>query len=170
MDYSAEFQNIISSKDKAIRHQSKQIETLQKENSQLHFYHDIFKGLPINIYCVDKKGDVIDCNNEQIRAMGFLSASEIIGKNLYDILRKEEADKIVENNKIIMESEISQIFEEKVVTNDGQERIYLSQKTPLYDENKNVIGIFGSAIDITERKRMENKLLEAEKALAEMKA
>ena len=89
MDYSAEIQNIISSKDKAIRHQSKQIEALQRELEEykknidksaefLECLENIIAEMPGHVYWKDRNGVYLGCNDSQAKFLGFSSGKEIV--------------------------------------------------------------------------------------------
>jgi signal transduction histidine kinase/CheY-like chemotaxis protein len=89
----------------------------------------------------------------------------MIGKDVYDLgamigWSKEIADILRDNDIKVMNTGIPQVIEEQGIFN-GKTKTYLSHKAPLYDETRNIIGIIGTSIDITERKQMEKDLKEA---------
>ena len=57
-------------------------------------------------------------------------------------------------------------IEEPPVIIDGEKRYFLASKVPLFDGKKNVVGVLGISIDITDKKLIEKQLLES-KELAE---
>jgi PAS domain S-box-containing protein len=110
-----------------------------------------------------KKGDTFIhtlCDGELLYKLGFTSR-DIIGKSLYDFLPKEQAEQKTEyyqkawnGETIYYEMDMDGIF-------------YLASLCPI-QRNGKVIEVIGSAIDITDRKKMERAILlakeEAEKA------
>jgi rsbT co-antagonist protein RsbR len=58
-------------------------------------------------------------------------------------------------------------FEERVPSPDGEERVYLTVKFPLFGPDGAVIGTSGVATDITERKRAEAAQLELQQQVIE---
>jgi PAS domain S-box-containing protein len=71
------------------------------------------------------------------------------------------ADQIVSVDQKVMSSGKMQTFEEEIPHPDGTLHHYLTTKVPLFNDEDNVYGMCGLAADITERKRMEEALLES---------
>ena len=46
---------------------------------------------------------------------------------------------------------------------NGRKKIYLTTKTPLYDLKRNVVGLIGVSVDITERKKAERELEQSDR-------
>ena len=88
-----------------------------------------------------------------------VTLEEIIGKDDYSFFDKNEIKDLIENDKRVFNGEIIESEEILVVKRTGEKRIYLTVKKPLYDENKNIIGMFGISTDITKQKNLENKIL-----------
>jgi two-component sensor histidine kinase len=63
------------------------------------------------------------------------------------------------NDRRIMESDVAEEVEEHIGKSGDTGRVWLATKTPLRDSNKNVIGLVGVSIEITERKHAEERLL-----------
>jgi len=81
---------------------------------------------------------------------------EIIGKKDNEIFSKEEAEYLREIDKRIIESKEPQTNEYRLFVND-EELIFKTTKSPIFDENGNVIGICGFANDITNLKKREKE-------------
>jgi PAS domain S-box-containing protein len=65
-------------------------------------------------------------------------------------VRPDEADQVVKNDRQVIASGKSMQFVERFTTDKG-ERILLSTKSPLFDEDGNIVGTIGVSTDITER-------------------
>lgn len=92
-----------------------------------------------------------------------MSCDDIVGKTDYDLSSKDKADifKAIDTEVLTLGKTID--AEEEVIKN-GQTRIVLSKKTPLFDENKQIIGLLGISFDITDRKKIEEELKNAKNA------
>ncbi len=126
--------------------------------------NNMIANMPGHVYWKNKEGVYLGCNNRQAKSLGFSYGSEIIGKTDFDLpWKKEVANLFRENDIRIMESEQTEIVEEKSQV-DGKEAIMLSQKTPLWNNKGEVVGILGISTDITDRKEFENSLRFAKEA------
>jgi len=67
----------------------------------------------------------------------------------------------------VLERRVSQTFEEIVTLADGNIHVFSTIKSPMFDDFGEPTGLFGIARDITERKEMENSLIEAKEKAEE---
>lgn len=130
---------------------------------------NIIQFSPGYMYLKNTQFRYIMCNENFSKAAGLLSPDEIFNKTDYDLAwGKTEAD-LFRQGDIEALSGIKKInFEEPQLQADGNLRIVLANKVPLYDTHNNIIGILGNFIDITERKNLEKELQQA-KEVAEAK-
>jgi len=129
------------------------------------YLDNIVKHISEHFYWMDRNGIMLGCNEEQATNFGLKSAQELIGKNIYDYLYSLDwNERIVEeiraNNIYVMQTEKTLKKEETAIIN-GEPRIYISSKNPLRNKQGEVIGVFGFSIDITDRKKAEQGLIEA---------
>lgn len=122
----------------------------------------IINNLPGSVYWKDLSGHYLGCNKFVATMAGFDSTADIIGKTDYDLCWSEFADEwrlldtqVIEENKTI-------VREEKVKLANGNVITELTYKTPLRNEYGEVIGIIGTSLDITDRKKMETELHESQ--------
>ena len=116
----------------------------------------IIDNLPGHVYWKDLNSVFQGCNYAQAKSAGFESPSELIGKTDYEMPWSKEADILRESDLAVMKSRESLTREEaSKIANSDQVSIFLSKKTPLFDESGNVIGILGISFDITDSKKME---------------
>lgn len=88
--------------------------------------------------------------NRMYEKLFNLSREQLIGRTDHDIFPEDIANQLIENDKAIIAGKISVILEEKIIV-DGDEKIYISNKFPFYNEEGTLIGICGISTDITER-------------------
>ncbi len=119
-------------------------------------YRTLLENLPQKIFLKDKNSVYISCN-ENYAADLKIKAEEIAGKTDYDFYPRELAEKYRADDKKIIESGQTKDIEETYIKY-GQEVIVHTIKTPVRDEQENVIGILGIFRDITRQKQTEEEL------------
>ncbi|HSQ02966.1 MAG TPA: PAS domain-containing protein, partial [Burkholderiales bacterium] len=139
---------------------------LERANAALHESLALFRGVaestPDLIYVKDREGRLVMANPATIKVIGK-PENEILGRTDSEFLANDaEAQRVMETDRRVLSSGRVERIEEVLTTPEG-ERTYLSTKSPLHDIQGNIIGLIGVATDITERKRMENELREAQR-------
>jgi two-component system aerobic respiration control sensor histidine kinase ArcB len=122
--------------------------------------------VPMPIYWEDRNGIIVGANKFVLPAVGLKSLDNYIGKSLYERYSKEMADTIKLHNEKVMETgEILSQEESIIDVTTGEKKYFIAVKAPLYDENGQVIGVVGTSIDITVRKKYETDLAYAREKL-----
>jgi two-component sensor histidine kinase len=86
-------------------------------------------------------------------------ADTFLGKTDVDMQPdKELARRIMENDQRVMREGITQEIEEDMVLPDGRLSHWFSIKTPFLDAEGRLLGIIGVSLDVTERRRAEERL------------
>ncbi|CBJ12910.1 putative sensory histidine-kinase / response regulator [Legionella longbeachae NSW150] len=88
----------------------------------------------------------------------MVGMNSVIGKTDFDMPWVESAETIRNNDLRVMELNSSLEMEETATLADGQQVTVLTKKTPLRDDQGNVIGIIGVSLNITHRKQREERL------------
>lgn len=110
------------------------------------------------IFTKDLNGKYTYANSLVLELFG-VTLDELIGKDDYSFFSEDKLEDLIENDKRVFSGEIIESEETLVVKRTGEKKIYITVKKPLYDDNKNIIGMFGISTDITEQKNLENKIL-----------
>jgi PAS domain S-box-containing protein len=120
----------------------------------------ILTHTPQFIFWKDINSIYLGCNQNFAHIAGFKNPSDIVGKTDYDLpWGKLSADTYLEEDQIILKTGRPVIQKEvSLVTSQNQEIIIVVSKSPLYDNDNQVIGILGIYMDISERKKMEDAL------------
>ena len=120
--------------------------------------------IPAFIYAKDVGSRFVAINAHLARNMGTTSDAAI-GKTDFDFFPRELAEKFFNDEQALIKSgtAILELEEPGLDKNTGEERIVVTSKVPLRDENGMVIGIIGLGFDITERKRAEQRLAAGER-------
>jgi len=137
--------------DIAVRKRSEQ--ALANERRMLT---NLIEGTSDAVYLKDIEGRYLRANAEVARTTG-LSVDRILGRDDTALFPEEEARLVMAQDRAVMEGGVVRTYEENVTTTDGK-RTFWSTKGPLIDSAGKVIGLFGIARDITERKRTEETL------------
>ena len=119
---------------------------------------EIIANMPGHVYWMDERGVTLGCNNNLVIHSGFSSKAEVIGKTSYELPWKDNADTYARNDQQVMKSEKELEFEERITFADHSAAIVLTRKVPLKNSSGKVIGVLGISLDITERKKLEEKL------------
>ncbi len=127
------------------------------ENSLLK---TIIASIPGSIYWKDTNGTYLGCNDFMVKVAGFSSKNDIIGKTDQE-LWPNQARTFTKTDQEVMSLKCSQSIEERVDLPNGKTRFFTVEKTPLFDDKKNVIGILGNSLEITELKNAQEELIKA---------
>lgn len=115
----------------------------------------LLNSVPALVYFKDRNHKYVTSNQAFADLVG-MSVEEIAGKTDFDLFPPTIAEAYLQNDeKAMLSEEIKQNIEEPVVTPEGRPGWVASSKVPYCDQSGKIIGIVGTSIDITERKRAE---------------
>ncbi len=135
------------------------IKELKLENTEA-FYYSLVENIPQYIFCKDLNGNFTFVNQ---RFCDLLEKplDEIIGKNDFDFFPPELARKYREDDhKVIEHDQVLEDIEENKVSHRETRYVHV-MKTPIHDAEGKIIGMQGIFWDITERKKAEEELKNA---------
>ncbi len=117
-------------------------------------------NIPEAAFWKDINSVYLGCNQHFAKLAGLNSPLEIIGKTDYDLPWKpEETEWYRECDRRVMESDTPELrILESQKQSDGRERWLETNKIPLHDEARNVVGILVTFLDVTERVEAQESL------------
>ena len=117
----------------------------------------ILDNIPDMAWLKDKDGNFMAVNEPFAKACG-ISKEELLGKTDFDFWPQELAQRYRDDDEQVMQTRKRKSIEETLVHREGQGDVWIETiKSPIYDENGQVIGTTGIARDITDRKRMSER-------------
>ncbi len=120
----------------------------------------LLDNIPFLAWLKDKNGRYISINTPFAENYN-LEPEDIIGKTDHDILPRERAIKFEEIDKKVIRSGERQSYETVDDTVHGKVWFEIN-KSPIFNEKGEVIGLTGISRDITDRKRLEEAILKNE--------
>lgn len=126
-------------------------------NKNASFSPHVFDQLPGCWGCKDINSTFVYVNPEYGRMVGFDNHLDCIGKTDYQvpITTKDYADKYVEQDQIVIETERTIRVLDIHPYHDGKWRAHLFTKTPWRDQNNQIIGTIFSGIELTDTAVLE---------------
>jgi two-component system cell cycle sensor histidine kinase/response regulator CckA len=118
-----------------------------------HLQH-VLSNAPLILFAYDRQGVITLSEGRGLGALGFLP-KQLLGRSVYDLYASDpvllaQADRVLSGEEFVVEGQAgSAVFETTL--------------TPVRDANGAVDGAIGVCIDITERVRMRDRLLQSER-------
>ncbi|MBI1986640.1 MAG: PAS domain S-box protein, partial [Rhodospirillales bacterium] len=138
-------------------------EEMLKESEER--FRSVLDSSPSAVSLKDKDNRFLLVNNTFATWMKA-DAKEIIGKTIFDLYPKEEAEFIAQNNREVFTTGKSYVGERKGSFKDGTVRDLIVHKRPIRSVTGEVVAVSVNMTDITERKRAEEALRKSEARLA----
>jgi PAS domain S-box-containing protein len=129
---------------------------MQDQQRTRHLLESIADTSTDSIFVKDLAGNYLFYNRAAASGVNR-SVAEVLGRNDLALYPPEQAAHIMAVDREVMDGDEPVTFEEKLSMVEG-ERIFLTTKGPLCDTEGKVIGLYGIARDITERKQVEKAL------------
>ncbi len=132
-----------------------------RASESLRFLATMINTLPIPVFYKDVEGRYLGCNPPFEEYLG-IALEDLKGKTAYDISPKDLADKYTTADQQVLANPVPQRYETQVQYADGSRHDVIFYKASFLNTDGSVGGLIGTFLDITERKRMEEALLESE--------
>ena len=118
----------------------------------------VMEAVPGVVYAKDRDGRMLAANRGTAELVGR-PLPEIIGRTDADFLDDAaQAAAVQANDRRVMTGDRAEVLEEEIDLADGTRATWLSTKAPFRNAEGEVVGLVGSSIDISERKRVEEAL------------
>ncbi len=123
----------------------------------------VWSGRPIvGVFWKDKNLVYLGCNAAFARDAGFANPKDLIGKDDYQMGWRDQAELYRSDDRQVIDCGVTKYLIEEPQTTPGGETItLLTSKLPLLNSRGEIIGVLGTYIDITGRKKTEDALLES---------
>ncbi len=134
----------------------------QLRNSEVR-YMDLFEHSPDMYHIVDKQGTIISCNQTESDRLGYRK-DELVGHSflgMYPLSYHEKALRLLKG--LFEENLIVSGLEQQIVTKAGELIDVSVSASIIYDESRNPSLIRVAARDITEKKKLESKIMHAQR-------
>lgn len=141
-------------------------QTLAESNQLLK---TVLDAVPVRLFWKDQDLNFLGANQLFVKDAGKNSVEEIIGKCDFDMpWTNEQSIAYREDDRQVMDTATEKLhIQEQQLDSSGTDKWVITNKVPLIDSHGDVIGILGSYEDISERKEMEQGLIQAKEAAEE---
>ncbi|HAJ27221.1 MAG TPA: hypothetical protein DCG53_08270 [Syntrophus sp. (in: bacteria)] len=136
----------------------------EKLNNRMEFVTTLLDTIPSPVFYKDVSGKYLGCNRAYEELIGK-SRAEIVGKDIYEIYPAELASLYDKKDRELYECPGSQIYDGSFGAADGSIRDVIINKATYTDASKNIVGVIGVFIDITDRKQAAATLEEERRRL-----
>ncbi len=152
-----------------ISERKRQEEETAKSGQWLQMVLDHFPGL---VFVKDRNSVILGCNKYFAESAGKSNPSEVVGRTDFEMgWPKAETDRFRADDREVMESGNPKLgIIEPLTRQDGQFAWLETNKVPLKDSKGRVVGILGTAHDITEKVKAQELRIAKESAEAATKA
>lgn len=106
----------------------------------------VLVGAKFNLYLMDINSCITIANDNTAETMGFDSPESTVGKSIFNISDDSSAYIIRKNDLSVLKNQQTEIIEEDLLRLDEKIFQILSIKSPLYNDENKLIGIFGCSI------------------------
>ncbi len=133
---------------------------LRAEKDKAQSYLDMAGSI---LLVIDRDQKITMINKKGLEIIGTIHEEEIIGKNAFDYFSSpKEIKALKEGFEKVMTGEVglTEYYERKVLSVNGEERIVGWHNSLLEDRSGKVIGVLSSGDDVTEKKFREKALKE----------
>jgi two-component system, cell cycle sensor histidine kinase and response regulator CckA len=124
----------------------------------------IISHIPVGVFWKDRNSAYLGCNDQVARDAGFDTPDQLIGRSDLEMFaERTEAEFYRACDRQVMDTAVPLLNIEEAQTRAEGKATLLTSKVPLRDAAGSVVGVLGVYQDITDRKRLEEQLRQAQK-------
>lgn len=112
--------------------------------------------VPVPIFWTDLEAKVLGANQAYLNLVGVKDLDQLAGKSPHEYYPEEIADGMIDQARLVLETQRNQTREDIVrdITS-GRKRCLSIERAPLRDANGRLIGVVGTAVDISLKKKAD---------------
>ncbi|MFC1697626.1 PAS domain S-box protein [Nanoarchaeota archaeon] len=144
-----------------------------KKNKDLKQYEDVIiesavrfnkviESSPNAIVITDLQGNIIECNQAALEMNGYSEKSEFIGISAFEMIAEEDHEKAAINLKKTLDEGVVRNVEYQLLRKNGDGFIGELSASVINDSEGNPVSFVGIINDISEKKKVENALINSE--------
>jgi two-component system, cell cycle sensor histidine kinase and response regulator CckA len=127
----------------------------------------VLDNIPQGVFWKDRESRYLGCNRVVCRAFGLRSPEEIVGRDDFHLpgVTREQAAFFIATDRQVMATDTPQFrIVETATLADGSSVWLETSKIPMHDAEGKVVGVLGTWLDVTDRRRAEeeNRKLESQ--------
>ncbi len=123
----------------------------------------IIDMLPVRVFWKNKDSQYLGCNEAFAKDAGLEAVDEIVGKNDFELVWKNQAQLFRAGDKEVIETGRPKLaYEEQSTTPSGNAIWLNTSKVPLKNTEGQSIGVLGVYSDVTAQKQMQEALRQSE--------
>lgn len=127
------------------------------------FFKTVINTIPDLVWLKDMEGRYLACNPVFERFAG-VKEEKLLGKSDYDLFDRETANFFCDRDRMALKAGKPTSNEERITFPDTGETVFLETlKTPMMERSGRLVGVLGIGRNITERKTLEDALVESER-------
>lgn len=131
-------------------------------HDHVYFLQELIDSIPNPVFYKNVEGIFQGCNKAYEEFLG-MAKDKIVGNTVHDILPANLADTYREMDLRLLREGGKQTYDFEVQRSDGDKRSVFFSKAIYLHADGQLGGIIGTIVDITERKRLEEQLRQAQK-------
>ena len=152
-----------------IRDITDEVMTQEALHQSESLYKAILDSSPEDISVTDLSGNILMCSKSIVRTYGFENEADVIGQNILNYFAIEDLERLrIDFTRLINSGVSSGLNEYKTTRRDGSSFDIEVMSGLIRDSNGEISKLLFMARDISERKRIEQRILKSEIELSTM--
>jgi two-component system, cell cycle sensor histidine kinase and response regulator CckA len=151
---------VLTTLERALAEQIASRRSLEEERALLRTFIDT---LPDVVFTKDTQGRFVLVNPATLAVFRLQHDSEMIGKTVHDFYVPALAERLHRDDMAVIAGQVLANQEVNTRSFEGHDRWYLTLKAPIRDSAGAITGLIGISRDVTERRKLEEQLRQAQK-------